>query len=91
GKEVIAPKTSMTVFGWTGAGYIIYDPVTGDGAYKISGGAKAFTGSCLSLYQVRGTVRLAHSYIVRGEANGWYNDRPDPYLRIRVFAITSKV
>ena len=25
--------------GWTGAGYIIFNPDTGDGAYKISGGA----------------------------------------------------
>jgi hypothetical protein len=27
------------VLGWTGSGYIISDPATGSGAYKISGGA----------------------------------------------------
>jgi len=28
----------VSVPGYTGAGYIIFDPLTGDGAYKISGG-----------------------------------------------------
>ncbi len=39
GKEVITHTDSITVPGWSGAGYIIFDPATGDGAYKISGGA----------------------------------------------------
>jgi len=38
GKEVIAHTDEITINGWTGAGYIIYDPEVGDGAYKISGG-----------------------------------------------------
>ncbi|VAW40675.1 hypothetical protein MNBD_GAMMA01-1142, partial [hydrothermal vent metagenome] len=38
-KEVITHTDSISVPGWTGAGYIIFDPVTGDGAYKIAGGA----------------------------------------------------
>jgi hypothetical protein len=38
GKEVITHTDAVSVPGWTGAGYIITDPVTGDGAYKISGG-----------------------------------------------------
>lgn len=38
GKEVITHTDAVSVPGWTGAGYIINDPVTGDGAYKISGG-----------------------------------------------------
>lgn len=38
GKEVTASKTNITFNGWTGCGYIIIDPVTGDGAYMISGG-----------------------------------------------------
>ena len=38
GKEVITHTDAVTVPGWSGAGYIILDPVTGDGAYKISGG-----------------------------------------------------
>ncbi|MDX8376903.1 MAG: hypothetical protein R8L53_02645, partial [Mariprofundales bacterium] len=38
GKEVIAHQRNITAFGWTGAGYVIFDPVTGDGAWRISGG-----------------------------------------------------
>ncbi|MDO9424178.1 MAG: hypothetical protein Q7T40_08320 [Methylobacter sp.] len=38
GKEVITHTDSISVPGWSGAGYIITDPVTGDGAYKIGGG-----------------------------------------------------
>jgi hypothetical protein len=39
GKEVITHADAVSVPGWTGAGYIIYDPDVGDGAYKISGGS----------------------------------------------------
>ena len=38
GQEVITHTDAVSVPGWSGAGYIIIDPVTGDGAYKISGG-----------------------------------------------------
>ena len=38
GKEVITHTDDISVSGWTGAGYILFDPSTGDGAYKISGG-----------------------------------------------------
>jgi len=38
GKEVITHTDAASVPGWSGAGYIILDPVTGDGAYKIGGG-----------------------------------------------------
>jgi len=38
GKEVITHTDAVSVPGWSGAGYIIFDPVVGDGAYKISGG-----------------------------------------------------
>ncbi len=38
GKEVIAHTDRISVPGWTGEGYILFDPVTGDGAYKITGG-----------------------------------------------------
>jgi hypothetical protein len=46
GKEVTVSKTNITVNNWTGCGYIIIDPSTGAGAYKISGG---FNGACLLL------------------------------------------
>jgi len=38
GKEVITHTDAVTVPGYMGAGYIILDPITGDGAYKIAGG-----------------------------------------------------
>ena len=38
GNEVIVHSSIVTVPGWTGAGYAVYNPITGDGAYRISGG-----------------------------------------------------
>jgi hypothetical protein len=38
GKEVITHTDAVSISGWSGAGYIIFDPVNGDGAYKIGGG-----------------------------------------------------
>ena len=38
GKEVTVSQSNITEAGWTGLGYIITDPVTGSGAYKISTG-----------------------------------------------------
>ena len=38
GKSVITPESTVTRFGWTGNGYLIQDPATGEGAYLISGG-----------------------------------------------------
>lgn len=38
GKEVITHMDAVSMPGWSGAGYIITDPQTGDGAYKIAGG-----------------------------------------------------
>ncbi len=39
GKEVITHTDRISVPGWTGEGYVLFDPVSGDGAYKITGGA----------------------------------------------------
>jgi len=40
GKDVTTHTDAVSIpGGWSGFGYIITDPVTGDGAYKISGGA----------------------------------------------------
>ena len=39
GKEVITHTNAVSVPGWSGAGYIILDPDTGVGAYKIAGGS----------------------------------------------------
>jgi hypothetical protein len=38
GKEVITHTDAVSVPGWSGAGYILYDPNIGDGAFKIGGG-----------------------------------------------------
>jgi len=38
GKIVITHTDDVSAAHWTGAGYIVFDPQTGDGAYKISGG-----------------------------------------------------
>jgi hypothetical protein len=39
GKEVITHTDSVSVPGWSGAGYVIIDPDTGAGAFKITGGS----------------------------------------------------
>jgi hypothetical protein len=39
GREVTVHQTNINSFGFSGAGYIIIDPETGAGAYKIEGGA----------------------------------------------------
>ena len=39
GKEVIAHTDRISVPGWTGEGYILFDPISGGGAYKITGGS----------------------------------------------------
>jgi hypothetical protein len=38
GMEVTVSKTDISYNGWTGCGYIVINPVTGSGAYMISGG-----------------------------------------------------
>lgn len=38
GRHVITHTDAVSVPGWNGAGYIILDPETGDGAYRISNG-----------------------------------------------------
>jgi hypothetical protein len=51
GKEVITHTDAVSVPGWSGAGYIILDPTTGNGAYKIGGGAN---GSFLDNLFIKG-------------------------------------
>lgn len=49
GKIVTTSKTEITFNGWTGCGYIIIDPKTGDGAYMISGGMNGAWTLCETL------------------------------------------
>jgi len=48
GKTVTTHTDQITYNGWTGEGYIITDPETGTGAYKISGGSN---GGYLEYYE----------------------------------------
>lgn len=38
GNEIIAHTDPVSIPGWSGAGYVIFDPISGGGAYKITGG-----------------------------------------------------
>ena len=58
GKEVITHTDNLTVNGYTGAGYIIYDPVNGDGAYLIEGGMNGGL-LILMIFLVVGLIALA--------------------------------
>jgi hypothetical protein len=62
GKEVIVHENPINESGWTGTGYIIFDPATGSGAFKISGGANGAFLSGLSF----GVVFMSLSIIVGG-------------------------
>lgn len=47
GLEVVIPQSQLTNQGWTGSGYIMLDPVSGAGDYRINGGASgSFSDSC---------------------------------------------
>jgi hypothetical protein len=60
GKEVITHTSAVTVPGWSGAGYVILDPETGVGAWKIGGGKDGAILMVLgvSLILVLGVVAL---------------------------------
>lgn len=48
GMVVVIPKTEITLNNWTGIGYIIQNPTTFAGAYRISGGFNGGSTSCLT-------------------------------------------
>lgn len=45
GKEVLVPERTIQVNQWNGVGYIVTDPLTGAGAYLISGGLSGGSGT----------------------------------------------
>lgn len=60
GKIVTVSKTNITFNGWTGIGYIIIDPITGAGAYMISGGLSgAMIGFIISI-----VINLVISFLI---------------------------
>jgi hypothetical protein len=64
GKEVTVHQSPITQSGWTGTGYIITDPVTGAGAYKISGGANGsyLLGALGGLFASLGIFMLTFAF-----------------------------
>ena len=54
GKVVIVHQKAITFYDWHGFGYIIRDPDTGDGAYKISGGSNG--GSSADKSKISGAI-----------------------------------
>lgn len=44
GMTVVAHQNPVDINGWVGSGYVVTNPATGDGAYKISGGANGGYG-----------------------------------------------
>lgn len=48
GLIVIIPQTEITLNNWNGTGYIVQNPETLGGAYKISGGINGGSTSCLT-------------------------------------------
>jgi hypothetical protein len=63
GKEVIVSKTNINFHEWTGCGYIIIDPVTGAGAYMISGGQN---GAQLLFYYFFFLVAIIAAAVIAG-------------------------
>lgn len=60
GKEVITHSDDVGVPGWTGAGYIIFDPTTGDGAYKIGGGANGTAEKVANAFSILAAGALGY-------------------------------
>lgn len=73
GKEITISQKKVQINDWSGLGYIIKDPMTGSGAYMISGGlAGGGTANKNDSYQI---VQLFKG------AYGWVKDRLDPQTR----------
>jgi transglutaminase-like putative cysteine protease len=76
GRTVVAHTDPVSVPGWTGAGYVILDPDTGAGAYKIAGGQNGgflkwvddhsvlFTILAIAIGLIDGPVFLAIGFIL---------------------------
>jgi hypothetical protein len=67
GKDVITHTDAVSVPGWSGAGYIITDPVIGAGAYKIAGGGNGsyltFPGMALAFLQAIAPFFIATPWV----------------------------
>ena len=75
--EVITHTDPLNVAGWTGAGYILLDPGTGEGSYKISGG---LNGGIFKLkYFKRGFSFLIGVLVLAGSGGGTCQPQMDSY------------
>lgn len=70
GKEVHVHESSVAVGAWIGVGYVIADPITGAGAYKISGGANGgvLILSILAVIVIMALASLAFIALLAGSA-----------------------
>lgn len=66
GKKETVHASDVSVGGWVGSGYIVLDPATGAGAYKIAGSSNG--GALLFLgYGLFGLAATAYAVVVFGE------------------------
>jgi hypothetical protein len=67
GKEVTVHQTPINEFGWTGSGYVVIDPDTGAGGYKISGGENGGNMKVNKLKFWAGSIRnlLESNYVAK--------------------------
>ena len=65
GKTVTVHESPISYHGWNGSGYVIEDPETGAGAYKISGGANGgWLDIALPFLLILGTVTGANATLI---------------------------
>lgn len=66
GKEVIIHADPISVPGWIGAGYVVYDPEIGDGAWKIGGGTNGgwYTLVAAGASAIWGLLSIAPNLVV---------------------------
>ena len=68
GKEVIVHTDPISVPGWSGAGYVIFDPDTGAGAWKIGGG---LNGGTLQLNDAAHAISWLFSLLDKVGQSAW--------------------
>ena len=85
GMEVIVHQDPVSVTGWSGTGYIIFDPATGAGAYKISNGAN---GSFIAVGQVLGVMLVvALNLVLLLLASGNYAAAETALIALAILAV----
>ncbi len=74
GNEVVISQYNIDFHGWVGCGYIIFDPVHGGGAYKISGGLNGAFAVLLSYFNT--TLNIISLFYPDNDVNlGIYLDK----------------